>query len=512
MRETFKCLAFAAGAAPALSIMVTPEMKDLYSTVVNSTTMVTTIVGPSGLGKSTALYWLYKQLNCLNNFFTLAIPIEEILKHEDEIRSRINDCADRSLVLLVDLVSPTMRFAEISKLTSIVFYPGKLVIAQSSSFNLSIKLAPNESSNLTEALLYAKVIQLKPFDDATTRTFLENLPITEHVDEIVEYSKGIPKLLSLLYMGTDMKSFKSKVRSVKRQEFSTVFSLMVKSPLLVNWQDELSLLVATFKLKIYDVGLKFSLVKNLAMYLSYLIELDDEESIPTQYFPGDEDSPDQLSDTIAGIWRDLNKNTIGKIDSRSVIGLYYESKLPYTISGASPFTFVVKKLRGATECRDFSLTLAATSLKGRLTSVQLPLPSTNTIWRTPSSFKSLDLLVQLDLSQCQTRLPDLPNESETPTLLAIQVSVQEENTLNKFRNSFTGVTRLLVNYRDSINIIFMMINPNWTNFDYNYSLAVEVSSGPGSPQLKDKNIYYGQPASFERLDGLYCTLQELFTA
>ena len=127
----------------------------------------------------------------------------------------------------------------------------KVVVAQSSSFRLFTTLVAEEASAWVECLIRAEFIKLKPFSEDLARKFLSSLGTQVNVEEMVQYCKGIPKLLSLC--GTE--SYKAGINAVQLYEFYTVLRFAEKYHQRVNWKNEMNLLVAAkFGLNITHVG------------------------------------------------------------------------------------------------------------------------------------------------------------------------------------------------------------------------------------------------------------------
>ena len=110
-------------------------MKDLLETIKDPNTKCKSyaLVGPKGTGKSTALYWLYRQLQ--NCFFkvvpVLAIELTENKSYLDEIA----DLCEHSQYILVELAH--IYIAKIGQLSYfLASYIGEktIVLATSSSY------------------------------------------------------------------------------------------------------------------------------------------------------------------------------------------------------------------------------------------------------------------------------------------------------------------------------------------------------------------------------------------
>ena len=73
----------------------------------------------------------------------------------------------------------------------------KVVVAQSSAFSLFATLQPNKASVWFNFFQTAKHITFKPWNEDGAKHFLQSVPLNDSKKvELVEYCKGIPKLLS----------------------------------------------------------------------------------------------------------------------------------------------------------------------------------------------------------------------------------------------------------------------------------------------------------------------------
>ena len=222
----------------------------------------------------------------------------------------------------------------------------------------------------------------------------------------------------------------------------------------------------------------------------------DGEGFPTLYFPRKESDYLQL---ITSMWYNVNRFLPMKINSQSVIGEYFECQLPSLISETGPLTLTVKKLHGGHQTKITLSTLTAT-LGVRLDTVELPLPTNDVLWRTPKAFKAIDFLAEIST----VGLPDCPDGAAKDLIIAVQATVQSGNQNKKIRKSLVGLTEDIT--RDK-KVIFILINPNWTDFNANYSIAKEVTSGPAAARFQ--NCWYGQPSDFQGCKGLFNLLTSM---
>lgn len=88
-------------------------MLELYKQVLSW--QVVFITGPPGLGKTTSLYWLYRQLQQLSDIFTVLVPFDVLCDdtYKKEVASEIQRCPEGSeMILLVDLLSSSVDAKE----------------------------------------------------------------------------------------------------------------------------------------------------------------------------------------------------------------------------------------------------------------------------------------------------------------------------------------------------------------------------------------------------------------
>ena len=168
--------------------------------------------------------------------------------------------------MLLDLLSPTVdctaqKRAFISIALGRKFC--KVVVAQSSSFRLFTTLVAEEASACVECLIRAEFIKLKPFSEDLARKFLSSLGTQVNVEEMVQYCKGIPKLLSLC----GKESYKAGINAVQLHEFYTVLRFAEKYHQRVNWKNEMNLVAAKFGLNITHVGLSRGVAENLFLFV-----------------------------------------------------------------------------------------------------------------------------------------------------------------------------------------------------------------------------------------------------
>ena len=202
------------------------------------------IEGATGIGKTTALYWLYHQLVNKSEYLVIAIPFQSTIKPNfvDNIKSQTKNCGEKKIILLVDLLS-VFKFPRDSHLLFEVFAsinPYKVVIAQASSFYLFTSLQARNVKDFNTFFLASKCITFKPMEKGESKEFLEHLGVTENVDQFVEYCNGIPGLLTCCTKS----NYKEEIEIKERMEFYNVVEYLIDHNKLVNWSLEMKILAA----------------------------------------------------------------------------------------------------------------------------------------------------------------------------------------------------------------------------------------------------------------------------
>ena len=493
-------------------IMVTPAMKTLYEMASNNNDNKKCIVlaGPPGLGKTTSLYWLYKQLQQHEDIFVMMLPFTHLPDIKGSIISDIhNNRRDRHMIVLVDLVSPAVGSAKLQSAEVLIdlattYTNCKFIIAQSSSFGVYAKLLPSDTSNLQQLFIRGTTILLDRFNEDTAKKFLTAMGVTEgNVDECVKYCNGIPKLLALC---GDEESYKDSIQKVQEIEFGTVMAYMANNSAQVNWENEINVLMAAeLRLPINAVGLTCDAAKSTLMCTSHLLTIND--GLPVPYFPI---NGDFLSSKVSTLFSSMNRNMIVKTEANCVIGHFFEYRIPYLLHNVgNQLTLNVKKLIEPNETNQtFAITLESLHAppSARLgLPVHLPTSCPNTLWRTPKGYKAIDFILD-----CELKIK--PNEEPKQTVIAMQVTVQAANQQDKITKSVVGLCSEVCGTMDRA--IFVLINPMWTHFQTNYDYAkTAVSSRTTRSGVSGQNtqrLWYGQPANFAEYQALYAKLSRIF--
>lgn len=484
VRDVFQGL-LVASVEPGGRIKTTETMKELYREAREGSKSFVRLEGPPGVGKTTSLYWLYRQLKH-SSVPVMVVPFNASYEGaKDEVITKLHEVS--SFVVLMDVVSPSdnpQSFLNFSKV--FVRRNVKCILALSSSFSIFKSLQAINTSAWAKFLSTAKAIRFKPWNDTLSRDFLTSeMNVTSSVDELVQACKGIPALLCKCHD-------KSAMSCVIKFEFDTVINYIQQYTSRISLKHELDILMAAkLGVKLQDVGLSQPIAQDTMMVMSYLISIDDSGTV-TPYYPSELD--DCLTRAITLMWSSLGLTGTVKPDSESVVGQFFECKLPYIIGMIDNLTLRVKKVPDSLT-RDITLKLASAG-SGRLESGNLPLPSKNMLWRTPKSFKAIDFLAEV-----RTQLPTMSELGDV--VLAMQVTCQSSNITAKFSKS---VLNMNLGHNK---VLFVMLNPWWTNFDINFNHVVGCTSGATRSSRFDA-LWYGQPASFVPYKGHFEQLNAMF--
>jgi hypothetical protein len=424
----------------------------------------------------------------------VAIPLAGITRNIlTSVESQISSLENSHLIILIDVLSPSLerqdQFREL--LVNAFSNRVKVVASLSSSFEIFTCLEAVNSSLWSDFLSRSKIMVFEPWGMEISKSFLCSLlRDEENIDGLVEYCRGIPKLMALCQNITQLKK-NDPFDAVRKHEFSVVLSFMKKHNTGVIWKDEIDILVAAkYGLKIEELCLTKEQAEATMMVMSYLVTL--ENSVPTLYFPvagyncGKEEAFDFLTRMVSSIWANITWIGSPKLNSESIIGQYFESEVPHVINRNGSLTLIVQKIHGGLS--SINITISLSSPGGLLNVVHFPLPGRNALWKTPKSFKAIDFVAEVDAT-----LPD-SDEDSVRVLLAIQVTSQSSNIEQKFRKSLVGM-----NF-DYSKVVFVMLNPKWTDYNSNLEQARSVTAGTAARRFG--NVWYGQPVAFEAFKGL----------
>ncbi len=303
------------------------------------------IEGATGIGKTTALYWLYHQLVNKSEYLVIAIPFQSTIKPNfvDNIKSQTKNCGEKKIILLVDLLS-IFKFPRDSHLLFEVFASiksYKVVIAQSSSFYLFTSLQARNAKDFYTFFLASKCITFKPMEKGESKQFLKHMGVAENnptaLDQFVEYCNGILGLLTCCTKS----NYKKAIELKEHAEFHTVVEYLIQHK-LVNWSLEMKILVAAnLKISVKNMGLDIEDIKQSYMLISHLIYIDDE-GLPIPHFPGTGQCLVTNIRLIFGNLKTMNMQT----DHNSVLGHIFESKVLILMTETKELKWTILPLFG----------------------------------------------------------------------------------------------------------------------------------------------------------------------
>jgi len=280
---------------PGGPIKVTETMKTLYREAREGSKSFVRLEGPPGVGKTSSLYWLYRQLKHDSSVSVMVVPFSASCEaEEDDVIARLLDIS--KLVVLMDVVSPSDEPQAFKNFTKVFIRKNvKCVLALSSSFSVFKSLQATHTSAWSKFLSRAETIIFKLWDDTLSSDFLRSeMKVTRSVDDLVKACKGIPALLCIY-------DDKRAMSCVIQNEFDTVVQYMQQYISRISFNYEIDILMAAkMKLKLGDIGLSQEIAQQTMMVMSYLISIDDSGTI-TPYYPI-EQLDDCLACTIVQMW------------------------------------------------------------------------------------------------------------------------------------------------------------------------------------------------------------------
>ena len=479
MNESFQRVIVSPLYASIVNIVVSQVMKDLYEDIIKGNKTHFYLCGPPGTGKSITLYWLYQVFKDSKDFSPVIFPF-------DSLKS----------VILVDVTGPTSEnLAGLIKLLT-RYNEMILVVAFSSSFEIFSLANTRSMTFINEWKRLAKKITFQSLDTTASERFLSSIlgrDLNDTDKQMMKLCKGIPRLLAYCYMGISTDVLKQYISQVVLEEFNGVVTYMIKCKDLVDWMNEFNLLMAAkFKSKIQQFNARDP--QNTYLFASNLVGIEDD--VPFLHFHVDVDTAEYFLNTVRRLWINCKAFTAG-VSSASVKGFFFEARIPSIIKDKIEIT--VKKLKCKTQS-DISFNINTTI--EHLDALGRDLPSYDILWRAPKGTIGIDYYAKIK----GLKLPDDPDTNPKDTLLAMQVSVQVDGHTEKVRASITRISSDLCQNK---NIIFMLVNPLWDNFEMLYDDSVSATSGPGASN-RFQSLWYGHLIDMSPFKAVEKSLKSIF--
>lgn len=477
-----------------VSIVVRPLMLSVYEDITKGESEKFYLHGPPGLGKTTTLGWLFCVLKRSTEFFPVTFPLDETYETLNPVQ-QISQHGNRKVVILLDVISPTKK--SILRLSRLLVYASNYicVLAFSSSYEVFAFSDPRRVSYLSGWIMSATGVEFNTLTNEESKFFLSSIlneqQLNSKHDAMLEISKGIPQLLAYASKGED--NVKQCLDTIIEKKYTEVIKYMVECKDYVVWKNELNLLMAArFEVDLHKFGLTIKDAKATFLFRSYLVGVSDK-FVPYSHFQSARNKDNYLLSTIKSLWSQYREFTEG-VSSAAVKGFFFEARFPTLLENK----ISVRKLQCATKC-DISFNLTTTSK--HLDFIGRDLPSANVLWRAPQGAPGIDYYAKID----GLHLPDDPNPGTRATIVAIQVSVQVDKHKEKVRNSITQINWDLCKDK---NVIFMMVNPLWDDFEIMFDDATSGSGGRRTPHFE--SLWYGHFCNMEKLKAAEKSLKVIF--
>ena len=301
-------------------IFKTRLIKNSYQLVKDSNNTILLLEGPSGIGKSTTLLWLFHSLkNEGESVYAVLLKMEHIEKVITFVESDHSE--NRKVILLFDFNTISANpdrdvVLMLFSLFRLVKTNGVIVLAASSNIQLESstvgKLIKRIFSFASDSLIY------KPTKDNAKEFFLHFFPNnTDSFEEVFHITKGIPRLIAL--WSTSYTSLKyEEVVSLSLYEHWSEFvdKTYKRSPPLAKI--DLYILVAVY-CDISVSAFNVSKVQALSTYpvQTYLVDIGEENLVPKLIVP--------ISQfTLEMVIQWTNRFAKVATDEESAIGFIYE--------------------------------------------------------------------------------------------------------------------------------------------------------------------------------------------
>ena len=456
-----------------IKILVTDLMaKLLHVLEMGNECEVIFILGPPGTGKTTSLYWLYKQCQGLPQFHPIAIPLHQLGDmHGDVLTLISNKQENQQLVFLIDLSSSrslSVDNCQLFRNTVAVNSGVKLVLAASSSYAIYQSTATGGASFRTYYSLSYK-LQSHPFNVDLARKFIQQLgKPTEEMEEIVETTKCVPRLLELsaafvkssdpndssLPSSPPQQTLKEAVQDAISSEYERILLYMCEHKELVTWEDESKLLMASsHQLPITVFGMDKDSAPRLILIRSFLLHLR-KDLVPVPYVDFDQQ-------VFTQIIRHMSSYSVSiRTNNEAVIADYFEKCLPRSILPNFHVTI------GSLDDRKTTLNIV-------LSFDTMPCPdlddatmlTIDTLWKTSVTYKAVDYVGLKKGLNLRSENP------EDKYVVLIQATIQKKKKQNDKMNSILRVPNDLT--AGKAGVLFIMVNPYWQDFDEGFRVAVD---------------------------------------
>lgn len=469
-------------------------MEELMELVYKMESRMVWITGPPGSGKTTTLYWLYKQCKNREDCCAIAIPTHMLECYLEDVQSMC--VSDKSLYLFIDINKPLELSRDslnsLERLLSgelLCFRPNvKLIIAVSSNFQLYLKTS-SACTQLRSYFFQCPVYTTETFNSCQAREYLASITDEEEKKKIMSATNNIPGLLRLYPRTGEPNAFRyfmNNVRSSIMAEFEDVYRYITKAnSCVLMLQLEAKLLWAVQVQLPYTLfGITSTNFQQLWLVKSYLVYIDDNE-VPKLYYSLSNEEIQHFTMQLCNAYY----SNVMKTDNINTVNDCFENSIPSLILPKVKYTLRAGSIFRTVELEFKPLPLALPEA-GEL--------AEDILYHTSTYFKAVDFIaIKKNVFG--------PGIDEGEYLIAFQVMAQKTALTHKLQSTINISEEYT---RDKKGVLLILIFLNFTDFENNYQTFKGVTSSRNEAARKRfQNWWLGHLCDFKPVEAMYIKIK-----